>query len=81
MSEWDAIDGGKSPAILSDIAIIVKDLLARAEAAEARADKAERERDEATTLINYIYYQECDVPNGKIWLKDTIDRWRANKEG
>lgn len=80
MSEWDAIVGGERPAILSDIAIIVKDLLARAEAAEARADKAERERDEAATLINYIYYQECAVPNEESWIKDAIARWRGEKE-
>lgn len=52
----------------------------RRKAAEARADKAERERDEATTLLNYIYYQECAVPNEESWIKDVIARWRGEKE-
>ena len=63
-----------------DAADVITDLLARAAAAEARADKAERERDEATTVLNYIYYQECAVPNEESWIKDVIVRWRGEKE-
>lgn len=66
--------------IMVDAADVITDLLARAEAAEARADKAERGRDEAATLLNYIYYQECVVPNEESWIKDVIARWRDEKE-
>lgn len=77
------------------IALAYADMEKRAEAAEAReknlqeaiqmviarADKAERERDEATALINYIYHRECAVPNEESWIKDVIARWRDEKEG
>lgn len=62
----------------------ITDLLARAEAAEARAEKAERERDAAVDLIGWIYYEACvsveyDVRQHLDWLKDKIEQWRKKK--
>ena len=65
-------------------ATAITDLLARAEAAEARAEKAERERDAAVDLIGWIYYEACvsveyDVRQHLDWLKDKIEQWRKKK--
>ena len=42
------------PRVTADAATAITDLLARAEAAEARAEKAERERDAAISDLTYI---------------------------
>lgn len=51
------------PAIFDEAATAITDLLARAEAAEARAEKAERERDAAVKDLK-------DEVMGKIWACD-----------
>ena len=70
--------------MVDDITRSITDLLARAEAAEARAEKAERERDAAVDLIGWIYYEayvsvEYDVRQHLDWLKDKIEQWRKKK--
>ena len=84
---YDAKDWGGDPHIRKDLygsAQSITDLLARAEAAEARAEKAERERDAAVDLIGWIYYEACvsveyDVRQHLDWLKDKIEQWRKKK--
>lgn len=53
--------------------------------AGARAEKAEKERDEALDLIGWIYYEACvsvehDMRQHLDWLKDKIEEWKKNKE-
>ena len=60
-------------------------LLARAEAAEDRAEKAEKERDAAVELIGWIYYEACvsvehDMRQHLDWLKAKIEEWRGKEE-
>lgn len=50
-----------------------------------RTEKAEKERDEALKLIDWIYYEACvsvehDMRQYLDWLKDKIEEWRKNKE-
>lgn len=50
---WSGLDMSKCiPRMTADAATAITDLLARAEAAEARAEKAERERDAAVALVH-----------------------------
>ena len=61
-------------------ATAITDLLARAEEAEARAEKAERERDAAVKLIDWIYSEVCisvehDMRQHLDRLKDKIEQW------
>ena len=66
---------------ISQLAVTaITELLARAEAADARADKAERERDAAVKLIDWIYSEVCisvehDMRQHLDWLKDKIEQW------
>lgn len=73
------------PRVTADAATAITDLLARAEAAEARAEKAERERDAAVELIGWIYYEACvsvehDMRQHLDWFKNKIEQWRKKKE-
>ena len=76
---------------LEKAATAITDLLARAEAAEARAEKAERERDEAVsdleTMMAYGEYgmDTCDFcKNGQCYAKGgtkpCLPKWRGMKE-
>lgn len=69
----------------------ITDLLARAEEAEARAEKAERERDAAISEIETIMaYGEADLDtceyckNGQCYArcgtKPCLPKWRGQKE-
>lgn len=53
----------------------ITDLLARVEAAEARAEKAERERDAAVSEIPKICYY-CKHRNGR----EPCDEWNGSEE-
>ena len=80
----DDLCGCTGDCIVVQAATAITDLLARAEAAEARAEKAERERDAAVDLIGWIYYEACvsveyDVRQHLDWLKDKIEQWRKKK--
>lgn len=66
-------------------ATAITDLLARAEAEDERAEKAERERDAAMELIGWIYYEACisvehDMRQHLDWLKEKIEEWSGKKE-
>lgn len=70
--------------ISKDAATAITDLLARAEAAEARAEKAERERDAAVADLRLV--SDCRTcGNVSPWCIDNPDRckgweWRGRKE-
>lgn len=61
------------PAICDDAVVAITNLLARAEAAEARAEKAERERDE---YLEAICTHCGDFP----CREDDCPWWRGQKE-
>lgn len=66
----------------------ITDLLARAEAAEARAEKAERERDAAVSDLESIMAYNKDTcqfcKNGQCYIrggtKPCLPKWRGQKE-
>ena len=74
----------QSPAIFGRIS----GLLARAEAAEARAEKAERERDAAVSDLETIMAYNSDTcqfcKNGQCYVrggtKSCLPKWRGQKE-
>lgn len=66
----------------------ITDLLASAEAAEARAEKAERERDAAVSDLETIMAYNSDTcqfcKNGQCYVrggtKSCLPKWRGQKE-
>ena len=70
--------------MVDDITRSITDLLARAEAAEARAEKAERERDAAVADLRLV--SDCRTcGNVSPWCIDNPDKckgweWRGRKE-
>ena len=73
---------------LEDAATAITGLLARAEAAEARAEKAERERDAAVSDLETIMAYNSDTcqfcKNGQCYVrggtKSCLPKWRGQKE-
>mgnify|MGYP001852449365 CR=1 FL=1 len=73
---------------LEDAATAITGLLARAEAAEARAEKAERERDAAVSDLETIMAYNSDTcqfcKNGQCYVrggtKPCLPKWRGQKE-
>lgn len=73
---------------LEDAAAAITGLLARAEAAEARAEKAERERDAAVSDLETIMAYNSDTcqfcKNGQCYVrggtKSCLPKWRGQKE-
>lgn len=67
---------------------LITDLLARAEAAEGRAEKAERERDAAVSDLETIMAYNSDTcqfcKNGQCYVrggtKSCLPKWRGQKE-
>lgn len=76
------------PVICDRAADYITDLLARAEAAEARAEKAERERDAAVSDLETIMAYNSDTcqfcKNGQCYVrggtKSCLPKWRGQKE-
>lgn len=71
--------------LMVDVAESFTNLIARAESAEARAEKAERERDAAVELVGWIYYESCvsvehDAGENLDWLKTKIEEWHRKKD-
>lgn len=70
---------------INDLLISNMGLRIEAKAFKSRAEKAEKERDEALDLIGWIYYEACvsvehDMRQHLDWLKDKIEEWKKNKE-
>lgn len=77
------------PRMTADCATAITALFARAEAAEARVEKAERERDAAVSDLEYIMaYGNSDAcqlcKNGQCHIrggtKPCLPKWRGQKE-
>lgn len=88
---WDDGDMSKCiPRMTEDAATAITDLLARAEEAEARAEKAERERDAAVSDLETImaYGKSVDTctfcKNAQCYTrggtKICFPKWRGQKE-
>lgn len=73
---------------LEEAATAITGLLARAEAAEAQAEKAERERDAAVSDLETIMAYKSDTcqfcKNGQCYVrggtKSCLPKWRGQKE-
>lgn len=85
---YDAKDWAGDPHIRKDLhgaAQSITDLLARAEAAEARAEKAEKERDAAVSDLETIMAYNSDTcqfcKNGQCYVrggtKPCLPKWRG----
>ena len=88
---YDGKDWGGDPESRKDLygsAQSITDLLARAEDAEARAEKAEIERDAAVSDLETIMAYNSDTcqfcKNGKCYVrggtKPCLPKWRGQKE-
>lgn len=67
---------------MRDASVAITDLLARAEVAEARAEKAERERDAAVkTIFEYTGCPECKHWNGEDEWCEKHDREAGAEDG
>ena len=74
----DILQNESNPNVLDyidDAITAITDLLARAESEEARAEKAERERDAAVSEIPKICYY-CKHRNGR----EPCDEWNGSEE-
>ena len=84
----DDLCGCTVDCIVVQAATAITDLLARAAAAEARAEKAERERDAAVSDLETIMAYNSDTcqfcKNGQCYVrggtKSCLPKWRGQKE-